>query len=134
MARHGTPAAIAVALVLLGALLQVITSRRWSDQRQPRPTSATVVNAVAPAGVLFVAAAVAYIRLAGGPHGPGSRLTNVLVAAALFASAVYTSAVALIALAVAVVSHGVRRAWVSLWVVTAASVTAAVLLPIGWSR
>jgi hypothetical protein len=134
MTRHGMPAAIAVTLVLLGSVLQILTSRGWARGGSPRPTSATVVNVVAPAGLLFVASAVAYVRLAGGRHGPGTDLTTTLVAVALFASAAYTSLVAVIALAVAVVAHGVRRAWASLWVVTAASVTAAVLLPIGWGR
>lgn len=134
MARHGTPAAVAVVLVLLGSVLQVLASRRWVRDGRPRPASATVVNAVAPVGVLFSAAAVAYARLAIGHHGAGSRLTTVLVAAALFAAAAYTCVVALVALAIAVLHHGLRRAWASVWVVMAASVAAAVLLPIGWGR
>jgi len=129
MTRHGGPAALALALVLLGSLAQIIAARRISADAQPRPTSATIVNIVAPAGVLFIAAAVGYLRLAGGPHAASSRVTNVLIAAALFASAAYATVVTLIALAVAVAHNGLRRVWPSLWVVTAASVVCVAFLP-----
>ena len=129
MTRHGGPAALALALVLLGSLAQIVAARRVSPDAAPRPTSATVVNIVAPAGVLFITAAVGYLRLAGGPHAASSRVTNVLIAAALFASAAYTTVVTLIALAVAVAHNGLRRVWPSVWVVTAASVTCVAFLP-----
>ena len=130
MTRHGGPAALALALVLLGSLAQIVAARRAFTDVRPRPTSATVVNVVAPAGVLFITAAVGYLRLAGGPHAASSRVDNVLIAAALFASAAYTSIVALVALAVAVAHNGLRRVWPSVWVVTAASVTCVALLPV----
>jgi hypothetical protein len=130
--RHEGPAAIAVALVLLGSALQIVVARRMpagSGRAQP-PTSATVVNVVTPIGVLLVAASTAYLRLTGGTHTHGNKLIVTLVAAALVVSAIYTGVVALFAFAVAVVSHGLRRVWPSVWVVTAASVTCLALLPI----
>lgn len=120
---------MALALVLLGSLAQIIAARRVSPGSGPRPASATVVNVVAPAGVLFITAAVGYLRLAGGPHAATSKVTNVLIAAALFASAAYATVVALVALAVAVAHNGLRRVWPSVWVVTAASVTCVAFLP-----
>jgi hypothetical protein len=129
MARHGDLAAIALGLVLLGSLAQIVAARRIFTDARPRPVSATVVNVVAPAGVLFVTAAGGYLRVAGGHHGTG-RITTVLIAAALVASAAYATVVTLVALAVAVASHGLRRAWSSLWVVTAASVTCVAVLPL----
>ena len=86
---------------------------------------------VAPTAVLFIAGAVTYLRVVGLAHGGNARVTTVLIAAALLACAAYTLVVALVALAVAVASHGVRRAWASVWVLTATWVTAAVLLPLG---
>ena len=131
MTRHGGPAALALALVLLGSLAQIIAARWVSagEDSAPRPTSATVVNVVAPAGVLFITAAVGYLRLAGGPHAASSKVTDVLIAAALFASAAYTTVVAIVALAVAVAHNSLRRVWPSVWVVTAASVTCVAFLP-----
>lgn len=129
MVRHGDWAGIALALVLLGSLAQIIVARHVFTDARPRPVSATVVNVVAPACVLLVTAAGAYLHIARGHHGTG-RITTVLIAAALVASAGYTIVVTLVALAVAVVSHGFRRAWSSLWVVTAASVTCVAVLPI----
>jgi hypothetical protein len=129
--RHEGPAAIAVALVLLGSALQIVVARRMpaGPGRAQPPTSATVVNVVAPIGVLLVAASTAYLRLTGGTHTHGNKLIVTLVAAALVVSAIYTG-VALVAFAVAVVSHGLRRVWPSVWVVTAASVTCLALLPV----
>ena len=132
--RHGSTAVVALVLVLLGSALQIRARRRLTDADSPRPVSATIVNVVAPAAVLFIAAAVTFVRVVGLAHGGNARVTTVLVAAALSACAAYTLVVAVVALAVAVASHGVRRAWASLWVLTATSVTAAVLLPIGWTR
>lgn len=134
MSRHGTPAYVAVVLVLVGSLLQILASRRLVSGDRPRPASATVVNVVSPAAVLFIAAFVGYLRAVGLPEGSGAKATTVVIAAALLASAAYTLVVALVALVVAVAAHGVRRAWASLWLVAATSVTAAVLLPIGWGR
>jgi len=134
MVRHGPSAVLALVLVLLGSALQFHVRRDVADEESPRPVSTTVVNVVAPAAVLFIGGAVAYLRLAGPAHGSNPQVTTVLIAAALLACAAYTLVVALVALAVAVAAHGVRRAWASLWVVTATSVTAAVLLPIGWGR
>jgi hypothetical protein len=129
MARHGDSAAIALALVLLGSLAQIFAAGRIFTALRPRPVSATVVNVVAPAGVLFATAACGYLHLAGGHHGTG-RVTTVLVAAALVASAAYTAVVTLVALAVAVAAHGLRQVWSSVWVVTAASVTCVAVLPL----
>lgn len=134
MSRHGAPAYVAVMLVLVGSALQIFASRRLVAADRPRPASATVVNVVSPAAVLFIAAFVGYLRAAGLPEGSGAKATTVVIAAALLASAAYTLVVAVVALAVAVASHGLRRAWASLWLVAATSVTAAVLLPIGWGR
>jgi len=134
MVRHGPAAVVALLLVLVGSALQMRARRRLAEQHGPGPVSATVVNVVAPAAVVFIAGAVPYLRLVGLAHGGNARVTTVLVAAALLACAAYTLVVALVALAVAVASHGVRRAWASLWVVTATSVTAAALLPMGWRR
>jgi len=134
MVRHGPSAVVAVVLVLLGSALQIRARRRLADEQSPRPASATVVNIVAPTAVVFIAGAVTYLRLVGLAHGGNARATTVLIAAALLACAAYTLVVAVVALAVAVASHGVRRAWGSLWVLTATSVTAVVLLPIGWGR
>src|SRR3954451_385299 len=132
--RHGPSALFAFLLVLLGSGLQIRVRRRVTDEDGPRLVSATVINVVAPAAVVFIASAVTYLRLVGLAHGDNARATTVLVAAALLACAAYMLLVAMVALAVAVVSHGVRRAWASLWTVAAMSVTAAVLLPIGWGR
>ena len=129
MARHGDTAGIALALVLLGSLAQIVAARRMSTVARTRPVSATVVNVVAPAGVLFVTAAGGYLHIAGGHHAAG-RITTVLIAAALVASAAYTTVVTLVALAVAVAAHGLRQAWSSVWVVTAASVTCVAVLPL----
>jgi hypothetical protein len=129
MARHGDPAGIAFALVLLGSLAHIVAARRVFTGTRPRAVSATVVNVVAPAGVLFVTAAGGYLHVAGAHHGMG-RITTVLVASALVASAAYTTVVTLVALVVAVVSHGLRQAWSSVWVVTAASVTCVAVLPL----
>ena len=129
MTRHGDTAAIAVALVLLGSLAQIIAARRVFTDARPRPVSATVVNVVAPAGVLFVTAAGGYLHVAGGHHGAG-RVTTVLIAAALLSSAAYTTVVTLVALAVAVVRNGLRQTWSSVWVVAAASVTCVAVLPL----
>jgi len=134
MVRHGPSAVFAFALVLLGSGLQIRVRRRVADDESPRPVSATVINVVAPAAVLFIAGAVTYLRMVGLAHGGNARVTTVLIAVALLACAAYTLLVAMVALAVALASHGVRRTWASLWVVTATSVTAAVLLPIGWGR
>jgi hypothetical protein len=134
MVRHGPSAVLAVVLVLLGSAAQIGVRRRLADEETPRPVSATVVNVVAPSAVLFVAGAVTYLRVVGLAHGGTARVTTVLIAAALLACAAYTLVVAFVALAVAVASHGVRRAWASLWVLAATSVTAAVLLPLGWGR
>lgn len=129
MTRHGGSAVLALALVLLGSLAQIIAARRVSGDAGPRPVSATVVNVVAPASVLFITAAVGYLRLAGGPHAASSRVTNLLITAALFASAAYATVVALVALAVGVAHNGLRRVWPSVWVVTAASVTCVAFVP-----
>jgi hypothetical protein len=134
VARHGLSAVLAVVLVLVGSAAQIRVRRRVADEETPRPVSATIANVVAPTAVLFIAGAVTYLRVVGLAHGGNARVTTVLIAAALLACAAYTLVVALVALAVAVASHGVRRAWASLWVLTATSVTAAVLLPIGWGR
>jgi len=132
--RHGLSAVLALVLVLVGSGLQIRVRRRVTDEDGPRLVSATVINVVAPAAVVFIAGAVTYLRIVGLAHGGNARATTVLVAAALLACAAYTLLVAMVALAVAVAAHGVRRAWASLWVVTAMSVTAAVLLPMGWGR
>jgi len=134
MSRHGAPAYLAVALVLVGSALQILAGRRLVAGEQPRPVAATVVNVVSPAAVLFVAAFVAYLRAVGLSEGSGAKPTTVVIAAALLASAAYTLVVAVIALGVVVASHGVRRAWASLWLVAATSVTAVALLPIGLRR
>ena len=135
MVRHGPSTVVAVVLVLLGSVLQVLVSRRLAPAAaRSRPASATVVNVVAPAAVLFTAAAVVYLRAVGLPAGNGAKATTVVIAAVLLASAAYTLVVSLVALAVAVARHGLRQAWASLWVVAATSVAAAVLIPIGWGR
>ena len=134
MSRHGVPAYVAVVLVLAGSALQILASRRLVAGERSRPVAATVINVVSPAAVLFVAAFVAYLRAVGLPEGSGAKATTVVIAAALLASAAYTLAVAVVALAVVVASHGVRRAWASLWLVAATSVTTAALLPIGLGR
>lgn len=134
MTRHGSPAALALAFVLLGSLAQVVAARRAFHDSRPRPVSATVVNVVAPAGVLLITAAVGYVRMTGGAHGVSNKVTTALVAAALFASAGYLTLVAIVALTVAVSAHGLRRVWPSLWVVTAASVTCVAVLPVVLQR
>src|SRR3954447_21387225 len=132
--RHGPSAVLAILLVLVGSGLQIRVRRRVADEDGQRLVSATVINVVAPGAVIFIAGAVTYLRMVGLTHGGNAKATTVLVAAALLACAAYMLLVAMVALAVAVVSHGVRRAWASLWTVAAMSVTAAVPLPIGWGR